>query len=264
MSIWPCARVGLLLTTFSACGSGSSDAQPSTETGLQSVQFASSACKKDTAAKQLTAHRYGLLAIDSELGLDGLRCVAWQRVGANEVKIDLYNFDGACGAAWAGDAAMTVHGTLELHIDNPACMVASCGKCLYDWSFDVHGPVPAKQSVPAAIAIDTCKGQQSTRLMTATLGSEEKGIHCTLADYGAINWQAATAGTCGKLGMPCTGSLLCGTGSVTSTGTCDAGLTCDSSAAVNEPVCLRPCTTNDDCPRADVWSCQSGLCRPTS
>jgi hypothetical protein len=58
------------------------------------------------------------------------------------------------------------------------------------------------------------------------------------------------------------GSLLCGTGQFTSTGTCATGLVCDSSAAANQPVCLVPCATNADCPRTDVWSCQSGLCRP--
>jgi hypothetical protein len=253
--------VGLLLGTLAACGS-SDDTNTSTGPGLQKVLFSSSACKKDTAARQMMAHRYGLLAIDSEAGLDGLRCVAWQRVAADEVKIDLYNFDDACGATWAGDSALTANGTLELHIDNPSCRVASCGKCMYDWSFDIHGKMTADQAMPVAIAIDTCKAQQSTKLMSASLGSEAKGIHCTLADYGALAWQAASAGTCGKLGMPCTGSLLCGTGGFTSTGTCDTGLTCDSSAADNEPVCLLPCTNDDDCPRTDVWSCQAGLCRP--
>ena len=63
--------------------------------------------------------------------------------------------------------------------------------------------------------------------------------------------------------MPCEASLLCGSGRLTSPGTCAAGLLCDSTAAVNEPVCLVPCTVVADCPRADGYACQAGACRPT-
>lgn len=69
-------------------------------------------------------------------------------------------------------------------------------------------------------------------------------------------------GTCGQAGMPCVGSLFCGADQFTSTGTCLAGLVCDSSAAPDQPVCLLSCTTSSDCPRTDVFGCQAGLCRP--
>ena len=250
------ARIGILLTVgcLFACGQ---------ETSPQTT-FATSACKKDTVAKSTMAHSYGMMVINDQSGLDGLSCVAWQRLGANETKVDLYNYTGACGTTWVGDAAVAADGTLELHVDNPSCTIAKCGSCLYDWSFDVHAVVPPASATPVAIAIDTCQGQQATTLLSATLGTAETGISCTFADYGALNWQASATGTCGKAGMPCVGSLLCGSGSFTSTGTCDSGLVCDSSAAVNEPRCLVPCTTTADCPRADAWSCQAGLCRPVS
>ena len=270
-------RIGLLLSMCgsAACGadngavaappeadSAVTDAGGIGEIGTQATSFSSSACKKDLASKSAMARIRSLLVIQSEADLDGLRCVAWQRVGADELKIDLYNFDSTCGATWSGDAAVAADGTLELHIDNPGCMVAYCGKCLYDWSFDAQATLSANQATPIVIAVDTCKGQQQTVELSATLGAEDAGISCTFADYGALTWQASTVGTCGKAGMPCVGSLLCGSGSCTSTGTCDSGLVCDSSAAVNEPRCLVPCTSTADCPRPDVWSCQSGLCRP--
>jgi hypothetical protein len=232
---------------------GSADAGSSTS-------FGSSACKKDKVAN--SARIFSMLVIDNQAGLDGLSCVAWQRVGAGEMKVDLYNYTGACGTAWTGDAAVAADGTLELHIDNPSCMVASCGKCLYDWSFDVHAAIPSNPITPFAITIDTCKGQQQAVQLSGKLGTADAGLACSFADYGALNWQASATSTCGKAGMPCVGSLLCGSGSFTSTGTCDSGLVCDSSAAVNEPRCLVPCTTTADCPRADAWSCQAGLCRP--
>jgi hypothetical protein len=240
---------------------GSVSMDGSAATG-SSTTFASSACKKDKVARSAMAHLYGLMVIDNQAGLDGLSCVAWQRAGADEMKIDLYNYMSACGTTWSGDAAVAADGTLDLHIDNPGCQVAQCGKCLYDWSFDVKAAIPANQVTPVAIAIDTCKGQQQTVQLAETLGAADAGVSCAFADYGALNEYASVVGTCGKSGMPCVGSLLCGSGSFTSTGTCDSGLVCDSSAAVNEPRCLVPCTTTADCPRADAWSCQSGLCRP--
>ena len=284
------ARIGIFLTVscLSACGqddgfSPVADAGPlidssgggpsaldatvslsadSGESAGPVTTFASSACKKDLAAKSAMARIFSMLVIDNQAGLDGLSCVAWQRAGAGQMKIDLYNYTGACGTTWIGDAAVAADGTLELHIDNPSCTVALCGKCLYDWSFDLNAVIPSNQITPVAITIDTCKGQQQAVQLSGNLGAADAGLSCTFADYGALTWQASAASTCGKAGMPCVGSLLCGTGSFTSTGTCDSGLVCDSSSAVNEPRCLVPCTTTADCPRADAWSCQSGLCRP--
>ena len=253
------------LTSVAACsdsgGSGEATAGGDAAVVAQN-SFSSSGCKKEVAAKMELARARSLQVINSEVGLDGLRCVAWERVGDGEVKLDLYNFDSACGATWTGDGANAADGTLELHVSNPSCRIASCGTCLYDWSFDLHLGLPAGQVVGLAVAVDACEGQQATTHLAAAIGAEANGIRCELASYGAVNWQANAAGTCGSTGMPCVGSLLCGSGSLTSTGTCAAGLICDSSAAENEPVCFVPCTTVADCPRADVYTCQTGLCRP--
>jgi hypothetical protein len=159
---------------------------------------------------------------------------------------------------------MGADGSIALGIDNPSCTVAHCGKCLYDWSFDIRGAIPTGQPVPINVTVNTCKGQQAPVQVPTTIGAEEQGIACSFADYGGLLWQASATSTCGTLAMPCVGSSLCGSGSFTSTGTCNAGLVCDSSAAPNEPRCLVPCTTTQDCPRADAWSCQGGLCRPNA
>jgi hypothetical protein len=224
--------------------------------------FSSSACKSETARKGSLAHLRTLKVIDDEAGLDGLRCVAWERVGTNALKLDLYNFDAGCAATWNGDGAVAADGTLALQVDNPACLPSRCGICLYDWSFDLLVNLPVDEAVAVDLTISSCAGQETASHRSVAIGPEAKGIRCTLASYGGLNWQATAAGTCGQAGMPCVGSLLCGTGSFASTGTCAAGLVCDSSAAVNEPVCFVPCSTVADCPRADVYGCQAGLCRP--
>jgi hypothetical protein len=243
---------GLLVALLSACGA---DDQSTI------VSFGSSACKKETVNASRMAHIRSLLVIDNEAGLEGLRCVAWQRTSTG-VRLDLYNFDGACGATWTGDGALAADGTLDLHVDNPSCIIAKCGSCLYDWSFTLNTPLPSGAAVPLVVSVDACAATQAATFVSSTLGPAESGITCTLADYGALNSQADAAGTCGQAGMPCVGSLLCGSGSFASTGDCDDGLVCDSSAAPNEPVCLVPCTTDADCPRQDVYTCTTGLCRP--
>ena len=164
---------------------------------------------------------------------------------------------------WTGEGSLAANGTFAVHIDNPSCQIARCGICLYDWSLDLHVSPPADQTVGLDVAVDSCAGEQTTAHVAAAIGPEAEGIRCSLAHYGALNEQASAKGTCGQSGMPCEGSLLCGSGSFTSTGTCGPGLVCDSTAAVNEPLCLVPCTTVADCPRADVYACQAGACRPT-
>lgn len=264
------ARNGSALCAVMLLGCGSDDGGTATTAPdggatLEQTQteFQSSDCKKSSTAKSALARRYRSV-IDDDSGLEGLQCVAWKRVGTAELKLDLYNFDGACGATWVGDAAIGADGAITLTIDNPSCTVARCGKCLYDWSFNIHGTVSMGQPVAINIAVNTCKGQQAPVQIPATMGTEDQGFACSFADYGGLLWQASAMNTCGTLAMPCTGSSLCGSGSFTSTGTCSAGLVCDSSAAVNEPRCLVPCAAAQDCPRADAWSCQDGLCRPNA
>lgn len=243
--------VGCLLVSV-ACGEG--------EKGSV-VSFGSSACKKEEPAKRLARLR-SLRAIPSEAGLDGLTCVGWQRTDAGLI-LDLYNFEGACGARWTGDGALAADGTLEVRIDNPGCTIAACGTCLYDWSFELSARLP-EQAVPLAVVVSACPGEQESRRVTAALGAEASGLACTQASYGALTWQAAAHGTCGQTGMPCEGSLLCGSGSVSTTGTCADGLACDNSVVATEPVCRVPCATVADCPRSDVYACDAGLCKPTS
>lgn len=251
---------------FTGCGSDS-EAVPGPEDGgspanVSAALFSSSACKRESGSQGVKAHLRDLRVIQDQDGLAGLTCVAWQRVAGGGLLLDLYNYEGACGATWTGDGAMAANGTLEIHVDNPGCAIARCGKCLYDWSLALPVALPEGQTVAVSVAVDTCAGQQATQYVSATLGSESTGIRCGLADYGALVEQAATLGTCGQAGMPCVGSLLCGSGGFSSTGTCGAGLVCDSSAAPDQPVCLVPCATSSDCPRPDVFLCQDGLCRP--
>jgi len=248
--------IALAALALSTCGG---DSPPTAQT----KSFVSSACKKEQVAQSTTSLSPILQVLTDTTGLDGLSCVAWQRAGAGQLKLDLYNYENACGTTWSGTGSVLPDGSLQLVIANPSCTIANCAKCLYDWSFDLDVNLATAVATPLDVQVGACPGQQApTSYPATTIGPADGGVHCTFADYGALNEQAAMAGTCGKAGWPCVGSLFCGTGSFASTGTCDPGLVCDSSSGQNEPRCLVPCTTVADCPRADAWACLSGLCRP--
>lgn len=258
--------ISLFAVGLTNCGSGSGPAtrglDSGSATGLDSggldsavaieSSFATSACKK--ASKALAnADLRSLKVIQDEAGLAGLRCVAWQRL-ANELLLDLYNFDGACGAQWTGSWAVAADGTLALDINNPSCSATACGVCLYDWSFDLKLSVASGAAVPVTIAVAPCESTVVTSTWSELIGSEEHGVHCVFADYTALSLQAGATGTRGESGMPCVGAAE----------TCADGLVCASGAAANQRLCLVPCNTDLDCPRTDAWSCQLGLCKPRS
>jgi hypothetical protein len=265
----PSGVCALLLSASSfACGSDSAVSTEGRDSGPPTIgadsagpsissEFSSSACKKEfkreSRISSPLAHIRALKVIQDEGGLEGLRCVAWQRL-ADELKVDLYNFVGACGAVWMGDGTVTSDGTLALDISNPSCTLTACGVCLYDWSFDLRTSVATEASAPVTVAVHPCGTTSSTAESTWTemIGDKDQGIHCVFADYNAVSLQAGNTGTRGTFGMPCVGAAQ----------TCSEGLICAIGAAANENLCLVPCTTDANCPRTDVWSCQSSLCRP--
>ncbi|MBE7485891.1 MAG: hypothetical protein HS104_38705 [Polyangiaceae bacterium] len=230
-----------------ACGS---DDSSSSSSGGSLVSFKGSACKKEGNSSALTA----------EEAYAGLQCVRWKSVDADTVKIDLLNFEGACGAEWKGQAK-EVDGGLELRLANPGCLLAACGVCIYDWSFEVKAKGGA--DLPVNIVTDPCPGEQTPETLAATvpLGSAAEGELCRYADHGALGWQASSLGTCGKAYMPCrTGSDMCaGSGGEPE---CEAGLTCADGASAGEKICHATCTGDGDCAPTGTMKCDGGLCRP--
>ena len=73
------------------------------------------------------------------------------------------NLEGACGAQWEGAALVNDDGSLTFRLDNPKCLVASCGWCIYDWSFEVSGVEATGAELPVSIIVDTCPGEQDPR-----------------------------------------------------------------------------------------------------
>jgi hypothetical protein len=238
--------LGLSLTlALSSCGANDSESTGSPDGG--SVAFQSSACKKDNAQ-----------ALSEADARAGLKCIRWQPLDGGKLRFELTNFEGACGANWAGKANVG-EGGLELWATNPSCRIASCGWCIYDWTFDVEAP--ADTSLALSVVTDPCPGQQEPARVTATLplSTSPQGELCRYAHHGALSWQAAALGSCGQAYMPCRGSDICGVGA--SSESCDTGLVCADGGA-GQQVCHAPCTA--DCGPGGALTCQDGLCRPAN
>ncbi len=235
--------------------------------GKPLVAFGNSGCKKEVLAST-SSKLSSFSPVDAgptayEAEVEGLKCVAWEMSGTDRVKINLINFEEACGAQWEGTAKLDDSGQLQLGLVNPQCLIALCGWCIYDWSFDVAG-VRGFSHLPVTITIDTCPGQQElkTSSVDLPLDTQQSGIKCRYANFFALGWQAMSLGTCGAVGMPCEGTSMCSSLDASATKTCQSDLVCTNNGDTTQEICAKPCANDADCGSAGVLSCQSGLCRP--
>jgi hypothetical protein len=231
------------------------------------VSFGNSGCKKETLANAFQTLQNvpltdaGVLNYGDEVA--GLKCFAWQTTGADALRISLINFEEACGAEWVGSANVASDGVLTLGLNNPQCLIASCGWCIYDWSFEVKG-VNLARDLPVTVNIDTCPGEQDVKVTSAQLplATQSSGILCRYANFNAVGWQAMSLGTCGQAGMPCTATNMCQASGGSTAQTCQGDLTCADNGTASEMICTKPCAVDSDCGSTGAQSCQTGLCRP--
>jgi hypothetical protein len=256
----------LTCLTSLACN-GTETQNPAVNPGGPLVSFGNSGCKKEVLAnasrstQAIVSGDAGVISYGDEVA--GLKCFAWQVTGTDRVKVSMINFEDACGAQWQGNAAIESTGKLDLSLVNPQCLIALCGSCIYDWSFEVKG-VDISQNLPVTATVDTCPGQQEikTTSVELPLGTESSGILCRYADFNALGWQAMSLGTCGSVGMPCTGTSMCSTTANPDAQTCQGDLTCTDNGDVTQMICAQSCTLDSDCGTTGAQSCQTGLCRP--
>jgi hypothetical protein len=270
MTIKSCC--GFLMTALVICCSGTETSNPATPFGGPPTlaRFANSGCKKEAKSATATPYASGIGMATQALDIGalatetaGLKCVAWETGASGTLSLGLINFEGACGAQWAGTATVDAQG-LTLGLVNPDCRKALCGWCIYDWTFDVN---IAKHVSPLAVTIqiDTCPGTDPVQTKTVSLpvDTTPKGIVCNYANWNALGWQAMALGTCGAVGMPCLGTAGLCSGSATPTATtCNAGLTCTMGAAATDSICAKSCAAESDCGTSGAQTCTSGLCRP--
>jgi hypothetical protein len=228
--------------------------------------FSDSGCKKE---KQNSGSGSGATAAQAIVSVDygaetaGLQCFAWETVGSDRLKIDLYNFDSVCGAKWQGRAEIGSTGALQLSLVNPGCNISKCGSCIYDWSFEVEG-VDTSRPVPINVAIDTCPGERDIQTTPATLPVDviPSGILCNYANWSALGWQAEALHQCGTANMPCSGTSMCQSGLTSTDPSCQGDLVVTDNGDAVQTICVKSCAVDEDCGTLGVYACIDGLCRP--
>jgi hypothetical protein len=271
MNVRTCS--GFLVAALAVIDCGGTETSNPADPGQPTLAgFVGSGCKKEKATSQPVSWTRDIGATRQALDVSalagetaGLKCVAWETAASGTVSVGLINFEGACGAEWTGTATLDAQG-LMLGLVNPACKIALCGWCIYDWTFDVNLP---KQTapLPVTIRIDTCPGGTQpveTKTLTLPIDTTPKGIFCNYANINALTWQAGALSTCGGLGMPCIGyaGMCQGSANPPATMTCNAGLTCTTGAAATESICAKSCTAESDCGTSGAQACTGGVCRP--
>jgi hypothetical protein len=263
-TIWFTALSGLVIYACTGTGTGTETQNPNNP--LKSFQ--DSGCKKAGPKKSTTdgetaTAAQALVSTDYSAETRGLQCLAWETVGNDGLKIDLYNFEGDCGSQWSGQAALESNGRLGLTVANPECVQADCGYCIFDWSFEVTG-VDTSHPVSIDVNIDACPRttMQTTQSVLLPVAENSSGILCRYANFDALMWQAAALSECGTQGMPCQGIDMCQTTSTTTEPSCTGDLVCTNNGDPNQPICTKACTNDEDCGSHGVLTCKDGLCRP--
>ncbi len=240
-----------------ACGNGDSIVTgPSLSSGPSLSAFDGSPCKKESTVRSGSVQQ----ALSADDVYAGLQCVRWAPVDGG-FRVVLLNFEGACGAEWTGQVGAN-DGAVALRLVNPLCLVAACGWCIYDWTFDVRmGASPGGNAFD--IVVDTCPGTQQpeSESVVLPLDTQPTGELCRYANANALGWQAMALDTCGAAYMPCREEPgMCGTSA--GAAPCDADLVCADGADAAAHVCQSACAADSDCTPKGVMKCEASVCRP--
>ena len=257
----------LILTCALALAACSSDSRTVKE-GSALLNFGDSGCKRDQG-EALTAgpgvSRHALLTTEAA-PYSGLTCFSWDATGAT-LKIDCLNFGGGCSIKWQGDAVAAGGNTVTLYASHEpedlggtigtACANATCGSCIYDWSYEVKGIDAAKDSPLTLIEGGSCASRIETYTASLPLATKKKGALCRYTDYGLLVWGLQNSGT---LHNPCGITAE----EQTHISPCVEGLVCTKMGvqySQDVDICLKPCSADADCPLDGLLKCDAGLCK---
>lgn len=265
------------IVTLFAYSCGGTETQNPADSPAALRSFKDSGCKKETKALsggETASATQALVSTDYNAETTGLKCIAWEVLEANRVKVDLINWESACGPKFVGYASLKDIGALNLLLSNPGCLIARCGSCIYDWSFEVQG-IDATKPLPLGVAIDVCPGDDAAEKQGASypivsqqvslpIDARVSGILCNYADFGALGWQAQALSECGTYAMPCNDApnSMCSTGIGSAQPSCQGDLVCSNNGNPEQRICAKPCANDTDCGSLGVLTCDGGLCRP--
>lgn len=252
LSITVIASMALLLPATWGCSSSSD----------KTVEFTGSECKSHLYMPASTTP--ALYTVEQSEPYQGLQCMSWQHDDAGVFSVDLINFNGACGAEYVGDYKKGDEGELNLQVNNPGCRIASCGYCVYDWSFEIEDV--AVTDLAITMVENACPEEKDYGVDEYTFNISKDalesgaGISCSYKHIGIFE-----SPSCGTLHQPCNhlesddteaNDDDCGVAETR----CDEGYTCAENDDMKQPTCVAECTEDADCPLQPLLHCDNGLC----
>jgi hypothetical protein len=182
----------------------------------------------------------------------GLTCVLWESAG-DQLRVRLTNHKDGChvDSVWKPRVNTSAEG-VELVLDNPRCIFAGCGNCIYDLAFDVRvSELQERDPLELRVLGNDCHDERPVH-HTLSLPRETRaqGARCS---YTFENFSLLGESGSGGLHMPCGdvapfGSVAC------SSGVC-------TEVSPGHRLCLAPCSADADCQPADVMACREGVCQ---
>jgi hypothetical protein len=226
-----------------------------TETDNPVVDFNATDCKGGEELSLAPAVARTRAALDMPANdYEGLHCYAWQINDGGTITIDVINYGSGCGIEWSLADSVLDAEHVELGIRNAACIVAGCGSCTYDLSFEVKG-VALDAPVEVQVREAGCDGADDhvLRAVELPIDREREGMLCRQTSGGFPP-------ECGGPRRPPCDNVVPYDGVGTCSDGCVEGLVCVERALDDRDLCFTPCEEDADCP-LDIESCQDGACR---
>ena len=213
------------------------------------TRFDTSPCKKDGFDKGIDP----VPAWQPDPALyAGLTCVLWESTG-DQLRVRLTNHKDGChvDSVWKPRVNTSAEG-VDLVLDNPRCVFAGCGNCIYDLSFDVRVPeLQERERLELRVLGNDCHDERPVHhALSLPPDTRAQGARCS---YTFENFSLLGMSPSGTLHMPCgdlpqLGSVAC------SSGVC-------TEVSPGHRLCLARCSADADCQPEDVMECREGLCQ---
>jgi hypothetical protein len=182
-----------------------------------------------------------------------LQCLEWEYSG-ELLAVKISNFNGPCGAEWAGTIVLEEPGKLTITLET--CLVARCGSCTYDTTAELSAPLSrvldsAGETLEVTLALSDCEGRwTSVETWTVPLPKQSEGISCGLATppFSGQPTSELFSETQRNLYANCEPAHAFAV-------ECTEGRTCIDGH------CMAQCEVEADCPLDEVFICSDGVCR---
>jgi hypothetical protein len=186
----------------------------------------------------------------------GLQCFLWDTTEEGKLRVRVTNYGAGCSSdeGWQPRAIERGAQEVDLLLESPECLSASCGWCIYDLLFELDAKWAQQPELTLNLLQDPdCSDRPRRDSADLPLASKPSGAVCNYANPYALEDWAEKREQSGMERMPCAYTA------------CMAGLTCSAVESAGKyqmlKLCLASCTTDADCSAQGLMQCKAGTCQ---